>query len=60
MLKRKKPKLISKRRLMNVGAFRRRVKRSLSAFKLYRRGRSYFIQQEPSETLSATSAELLG
>ncbi len=54
MLKRKKPKLMSKRRLMNVGAFRRRVKRSLSAFKLYRRGRSYFMQQDNSTCTTTT------
>lgn len=57
MLKRKKPKLMKKRRLMNVGAFRRRVKRSLTAFKLYRRGRSYFVQQD-TDDLTMVSAEL--
>lgn len=54
MLKRKKPRVMKKRRLMNVGAFRRRVKRSLSAFKLYRRGRSYFVQQEHNDSSVAT------
>lgn len=57
MLKRKKPKLMKKRRLMNVGAFRRRVKRSLTAFKLYRRGRSYFVQQD-TDDLAMVSTEL--
>lgn len=54
MLKRKKPRVMKKRRLMNVGAFRRRVKRSLSAFKLYRRGRSYFVQQEHNDSSATT------
>lgn len=54
MLKRKKPRVMKKRRLMNVGAFRRRVKRSLSAFKLYRRGRSYFVQQEHNDSSVGT------
>ncbi|HAT42039.1 MAG TPA: hypothetical protein DCS87_10000 [Rheinheimera sp.] len=56
MLKRKKPRVMKKRRLMNVGAFRRRVKRSLSAFKLYRRGRSYFVQQESTDTATVSPA----
>jgi len=41
MLRRKKPKLLRKRRLMDVGAGRRRVKRSLAVLKLRRRQRNY-------------------
>lgn len=41
MLKRKKPKLLRKRRLMDVGAGRRRIKRSLAVLKLRRRQRHY-------------------
>jgi hypothetical protein len=41
MLRRKKPKLLRKRRLMDVGAGRRRVKRSLAVLKLRRRQRNF-------------------
>jgi hypothetical protein len=41
MLRRKKPKMLRKRRIMDVGAVRRRVKRSLAVMKLHRRQRNY-------------------
>lgn len=41
MLKRKKPKMLRKRRLMDVASSRRRVSRNLAMFKLYRRRRSF-------------------
>jgi len=41
MLRRKKPKLLRKRRLMDVGASRRRIKRSMAVLKLRRRQRNY-------------------
>ncbi len=41
MLRRKKPKMLKKRRLMDVGASRRRIKRSVSVLKLRRRQRNY-------------------
>jgi hypothetical protein len=41
MLRRKKPKLLRKRRLMDVGACRRRVKRNMAVLKLFRRQREY-------------------
>lgn len=52
MLKRKKPKLLRKRRLMDVGASRRRVKRSLAILKLRRRQRHY-DQSVLGQTLGA-------
>lgn len=41
MLRRKRPKMLRKRRLMDVGASRRRVKRNMSVLKLFRRQREY-------------------
>ncbi|WP_164852182.1 hypothetical protein [Rheinheimera riviphila] len=41
MLRRKKPKMLRKRRIMDVSAVRRRVKRSLAVMKLHRRQRNY-------------------
>ncbi len=41
MLKRKKPKLLRKRRLMDVASGRRRVSRNMSILKLHRRRRSF-------------------
>jgi hypothetical protein len=53
MLRRKRPKILKKRRLMDVGASRRRVKRNLSVLKLHRRQRNYTsLLQAP---LDATS-----
>jgi len=54
MLRRKKPKMLKKRRLMNVSACRRRVKRCFSSMKLHRRQREFFVQQD----CLAPSAEL--
>ncbi len=51
MLRRKKPKMLKKRRLMDVGSSRRRVKRNLAVMKLHRRQRNYTaLQQAPLET----------
>mgnify|MGYP004701289271 CR=1 FL=1 len=41
MLRKKKPKMLKKRRLMDVGAVRRRIKRCVSMMKLHRRQRNY-------------------
>ncbi len=41
MLRRKRPKMLRKRRLMDVGACRRRIKRSMAVLKLFRRQRQY-------------------
>lgn len=41
MLRRKRPKMLKKRRLMDVGASRRRIKRNVAVVKLHRRQRNY-------------------
>ncbi|MBP8226403.1 MAG: hypothetical protein KAX67_00075 [Pararheinheimera sp.] len=41
MLKRKKPKMLRKRRLIDVASGRRRVSRNMSILKLHRRRRSF-------------------
>lgn len=41
MLRRKKPKMLRKRRLMDVGSSRRRIKRNMAVLKLFRRQREY-------------------
>jgi len=41
MLRRKKPKILRKRRLMDVGSSRRRIKRNMAVLKLFRRQREY-------------------
>jgi hypothetical protein len=41
MLKRKKPKILRKRRLMDVASSRRRVSRNMTMLKLNRRRRSF-------------------
>ncbi len=41
MLRRKRPKMLRKRRLMDVGACRRRIKRNMAVLKLFRRQREY-------------------
>ncbi len=41
MLRRKKPKMLKKRRLMDVGSSRRRIKRSVAVLKLRRRQRNF-------------------
>ncbi len=41
MLKRKKPKMLRKRRLMDVASSRRRVSRNMTMLKLNRRRRSF-------------------
>ncbi len=41
MLKRKKPKMLRKRRLMDVASSRRRVSRNMAMLKLNRRRRSF-------------------
>jgi len=45
MLKKKKPKLLRKRRLIDVASSRRRIARNLTMLKLHRRRRSYQIMQ---------------
>lgn len=41
MLKRKRPKILKKRRIMDVGAVRRRIKRNVAVLKLHRRQRNF-------------------
>lgn len=41
MLKRKKPKIRAKRRLLDVAASRRRIKRNMAVSKLHQRRRHY-------------------
>lgn len=51
MLRRKKPKMLRKRRIMDVSAVRRRIKRSLSLLKLRRRERNFqTIEQHQQQT----------
>ncbi|MBN8444892.1 MAG: hypothetical protein J0M22_05405 [Gammaproteobacteria bacterium] len=53
MLRRKRPKMLKKRRLMDVGASRRRVKRNVAVVKLHRRQRNYTaLLQAPLEATS--------
>jgi hypothetical protein len=50
MLRRKRPKMLKKRRLMDVGASRRRIKRNVAVLKLHRRQRNYTsLLQAPLE-----------
>jgi hypothetical protein len=49
MLRRKKPKMLKKRKLMDVGASRRRVKRSMAILKLHRRRHSFQNSELSSE-----------
>ena len=51
MLRRKKPKMLKKRRIIDVSAVRRRVKRCIAVMKLHRRQRNY-------QTLHQTDAAL--
>ena len=51
MLRRKKPKMLRKRRLMDVGSSRRRIKRNMAVLKLFRRQREF--NQLLSSQLSA-------
>ncbi|WP_337842991.1 hypothetical protein [Rheinheimera sp.] len=41
MLKRKKPKMLRKRRLIDVASGRRRIARNMAILKLHRRRRDY-------------------
>jgi len=55
MLKRKKPKMLRKRRLMDVASSRRRVSRNMTMLKLNRRRRSFQSIQDLASTIEATA-----
>lgn len=59
MLRRKKPKLLKKRRLMDVGACRRRVKRNMAVLKLFRRQRDYNQLITATVATAAASLEII-
>ncbi len=52
MLRRKKPKMLKKRRIMDVSAVRRRIKRCVAVMKLHRRQRNYQTLNQPETALS--------
>jgi hypothetical protein len=55
MLKRKRPKMLRKRRIMDVGAVRRRIKRNVAVLKLHRRKRNFLTilhTEQQSEAIS--------
>ncbi|MBU0913574.1 MAG: hypothetical protein KKF22_13655 [Gammaproteobacteria bacterium] len=53
MLKRKKPTMLRKRRLMDVASSRRRVSRNMTMLKLNRRRRSFQSIQDLASTAEA-------
>jgi hypothetical protein len=52
MLRRKKPKMLKKRRIMDVSAVRRRIKRCVAVMKLHRRQRNYQTLKQHETALS--------
>jgi hypothetical protein len=52
MLRRKKPKMLKKRRIMDVSAVRRRIKRCVAVMKLHRRQRNYQTLNQHETALS--------
>lgn len=57
MLRRKRPRMLRKRRLMDVGASRRRIKRNMAVLKLFRRQRE-FNQLVASPAPATATAEI--
>ncbi|MFC4656231.1 MULTISPECIES: hypothetical protein [Rheinheimera] len=55
MLKRKKPKMMRKRRLIDVASGRRRIARNMTILKLHRRRRNYLallVEPQTSEAIA--------
>lgn len=55
MLKRKKPKMLRKRRLMDVASSRRRISRNMTMLKLNRRRRSFQSIQDLASVTETTA-----
>lgn len=59
MLRRKKPKMLKKRRLMDVGSSRRRIKRSVAVLKLRRRQRNFMALVQAPLLVSPTESSTI-